>query len=100
MYFSLKKHSHIRLYGEFGFIISPRLHKSNIFNKTGGAFLSVLTHEKKDIDKLIEDVSQIIKVPKSYFVQDLCTFYENLVKQGYLDSDIQISQHYGVYLRC
>lgn len=90
MYFSLKKHSHIRIYGEFGYIVSPRLHRSNVFNKTGGAFLSVLTHEKKDFDQLIEKISQIIKVPKSCFVQDVYEFFQNLVIAGYLDSDIQV----------
>lgn len=88
MYFSLQKHSHVRLYGDVGYIVSPKLLKSHVFNKTGAIFLSVLTHEKQDIEILSQKISIILQIRKNIFFSDLCDFYRLLLHFGYLESDI------------
>ena len=91
MFFSLIKHSHVRIYGNCGYIVSSKLHMSHVFNKTGAIFLSVLSHEKQDIDNLTQNVSQILKIEKDVFFNDLLNFYTSLFQYGYLDSNIIIS---------
>lgn len=93
MYFSLQKHSHIRIYEGFGYIVSPKNHSSHVFNKTGAVFLSVLTHEKKEIKDLSDEICKIIKQPQQVFYSDLCSFYKHLLKLGYLESDIEIESN-------
>lgn len=90
MYFALEKHSHIRVYGDFGYIVSPKNHSSHVFNKTGAVFLSVLTHGKKEIKDLSDEVCKKLNQPQQVFYSDLCSFYKHLLKLGYLKSDIQI----------
>lgn len=91
MYFSLLLYVHVRIYGSYGYIVSPKFHKAHIFNRTGAIFLSTLSHEKQDFSILVSKVKSVLKIQESIFEHDLYNFYSSLVKFGYVESDANVN---------
>lgn len=91
MYFALLLHAHVRSYGSYGYIVSPKFHKAHIFNRTGAVFLSVLSHEKQGFAILVSKVKSVLKIQESIFEHDLYNFYSSLVKFGYVESDTEVN---------
>ena len=84
MYYKLKKGCFIREYGPYGYITSTGIYNDQLFNESGKVFLIALTREPQSLDTLTERiVRQFIDVSKEDIVNDVKTFFDNLVTDGF-----------------
>lgn len=91
MYYALKTDCYYRKYDEIGYIVRPIVEIEEVVNDTAAIFLETLSYTPKHIDEIVSELGDIFdEIDISEIKKDVMCFFDQLVNDGFLNSDNDI----------